>query len=303
MKMAPVLAFALPNLVFQTIDVSIQSTDRLILLTLTDLATLGVFDVFLRILYMLSLVSLTIASSIYPVLTRIRLRLQEDEDWGESMGTVIVALVRYIIILLLPVAVVVALNSHAVLEILFGLSYADFPDATLSFSLLVLIYALWGVIHAIHTSLRSMGEAQFFIAAGIGIIAFEIVGSWYLTAWLGLLGSAITRTLYVLLLFLASWGRLKQKGVRGLSGTVSSVVKVGVASFLAGLLVFLASPIGIIELAIWLLLAIGVYFLLLFVFREVKVIDFQLARAVLPRFMHGLLKRIENVYFRSKPLE
>ncbi|NHJ13778.1 MAG: lipopolysaccharide biosynthesis protein [Candidatus Thorarchaeota archaeon] len=298
-RMGPVLAFAVPNLAFQTIDVVIQSTDRLILLNLMGLTTLGVFDVFLRILYMFSLVSLTIATSIYPILTRIRIRLEEKDDSGIAMGSVVVALVRYIIILLLPVAIVVALNSFTVLEVLFGYPYAIFPDASLSFSLLVLIYTLWGVVYAIHTALRSMGEAKFFVVLGVFIILFEIVGCWYLTSLFGLLGSALTRCIYVTLLFAVSWGRLKQRGLRGLSATVVSLGRVGLASAIGGLLVFFAAPSGIIELGLCLIMAILVYIPLLFLFREIKEIDFQLARAVLPTSVHGLVARVERIYFRK----
>jgi O-antigen/teichoic acid export membrane protein len=297
-KMTPVLAFALPNLAFQTIDVTIQNTDRLILLYLADLAALGVFDVILRILYMLSLVSLTIASSIYPILTRIRVSL-DGKDWGREMGNVITNLVRYILILLMPVAVIAALNSHVVLEVLFGISYATYPNASLSFAILVLSYALWGVIHAIHTTLRSMGEAKFFIAAGLGVIAFEIMGAWYLILWLGLLGSAIIRSLYVFILFIASWGRLRQKGVMGLGTIGVSVLKVGFASVIAGYLVYLVQPTGIIDLLFWVLCGAALYFLLLFGLREPRALDFQIARSVLPMRLHGIVKMIERRYLRD----
>jgi O-antigen/teichoic acid export membrane protein len=297
MEMTPVLAFALPNLAFQTIDVTIQNTDRLILLYLTDLAALGVFDVILRILYMLSLVSLTIASSIYPILTRIRVSLDsEGEDWGREMGNVITNLVRYILIFLMPVAIIAALNSYVVLEVLFGVSYATYPNASLSFAILVISYALWGVIHAIHTTLRSMGEAKFFILAGLSIIAFEIIGAWYLILWLGLLGSAIIRSLYIFLLFFASWGRLRQKGVMGLGTIGVSVLKVGFASVIAGIFVYLVQPTGVIDLLFWVVCGAALYFLLLLGFREARALDFQIARSVLPMRLHGLVKNIERIY-------
>ena len=297
-NMAPVLAFALPNLAFQTIDVTIQNTDRLILLHLTDLAALGVFDVILRILYMLSLLSLTISASIYPILTRIRVELDsEAEEWGLEMGNVITNLVRYIIILLMPVAVIVALNSSVVLEVLFGFSYAAYPGASLSFAILVLSYALWGVIYAIHTALRSMGEAKFFIVVGLCIIAFEVIGAWYLILWLGLLGSAIIRSLYVIMLFLASWGRLRQRGIRGLGPVGLSLIRVGLASTITGILVLMAQPTGVVHLIFWVLLGAALYILLLFVFREARALDFQIARSVLPRQLQRIITVIERIYF------
>jgi O-antigen/teichoic acid export membrane protein len=300
LEMTPILAFALPNLAFQTIDVTIQNTDRIILLYLTDLAALGVFDVILRILYLLSLVSLTIASSIYPILTRIRVSLDsEGEDWEREMGHVIANLMRYILILLLPIAIIAALNSFIVLEVLFGTSYATYPNASLSFTILVLSYALWGVIHAIHTTLRSMGEAKFFIAAGLGVIAFEIVGAWFLILWFGLFGSAIIRSLYVLLLFFASWGRIRQKGVLGLGSIGLSALKIGIASLIAGCLVFLVHPAGVIDLAFSVLCGGALYILLLFLFREARALDFQIARSVLPSKLHRLITWIEKSYLRD----
>ncbi|MFW9803325.1 MAG: lipopolysaccharide biosynthesis protein [Candidatus Thorarchaeota archaeon] len=299
-KMTPILAFAVPNLAFQAIDVTIQNTDRLILLYLTDLRALGVFDVILRILYMLSLLSLTIASSIYPILTRIRIRLDsDDEAWGQEMGNVISNLVRYILILVLPLAVIAALNSHIILEVLFGTPYAVYPSASLSFAILVLSYALWGVIHAIHTSLRSMGEAKFFIFTGLGIIVFEIIGAWYLIGWLGLLGSAVIRALYVTILFISSWARLYQRGVIGLGSVSISVIRIGLASVMAGCIVFLVHPVGIIDLAFWVLSGALAYICLLFGFREVRGLDFQIARAVLPTRLHGVVKRLEHIYTRA----
>lgn len=296
MNMRTILAFALPSLVFQTIDVTIQNTDRLILLNLTDLPTLGVFDVFLRLLYMMSLVSLTIAGAVYPLLTRVRLNLQNEEEQGTAMGSVVVKMVRYILILLLPVAMFAAINSYVLLEVLFGTSYAAFANATVSFSVLVLSYALWGVVYSIHSVLRSMGEARFFIIAGLGVIAFEVVGCWYLTLWLGLMGSAIIRSLYVVLLFLASWGRLRQLGVIGLGSIGVSVVKIGVASLIPGLLVGLVAPIGALDLLAWVLVSAVLYLVLLFVFREVEDLDFQMARAVLPKRFHGFLEWLQDAY-------
>lgn len=298
--MKPVLAFAIPSLVFQTIDVTIQNTDRMILLHLTDLATLGVFDVLLRVLYMLSLVSLTIAGSAYPILTRIRVELQRKEnERGVAMGRVIVKMIRYILIALAPVAVVLSINAYVALEVLFGTSYAAFADATLSFSILVMSYALWGLVYSIHAALRSMGEARFFVAAGLGVIVFEIVGCWHLTFWLGLLGSALVRCMYVILLFLLSWGRLRQLGVTGLGAIGFSVAKIGVASLIAAIFVFYVGPVGTIDLAVSLLVSAALYLFLLFAFREVNALDFRMAKTLLPGRFHGLVDRLQRVYLRA----
>jgi O-antigen/teichoic acid export membrane protein len=298
MKMAPVLAFALPSLVFQAIDVTIQSIDRIILLHLTDLSSLGVYDVLLGALFLMSFVALAVSTSLYPILTNIRLGLARDEDGGQEMGRVVAALLRYVMILLLPISIIVALNSGPILELLFGSTYANFPNASLSFSILIVSYALWGATYALHSVLRSMGEARFFVIVGLAVIAFEILGCWYLTQWLGLLGSALIRSVYILLLFLTALGRIRQKGVSGLSSVAVSVLKIVVIASISGMLVAFIAPTDAFGLLFWLALAFFLFIVMLFVVREINELDFRLLKSLAPRSMHRPIDWLRRLYFR-----
>ncbi|MCK4485110.1 MAG: oligosaccharide flippase family protein, partial [Candidatus Thorarchaeota archaeon] len=299
MKMAPVLAFALPSLVFQAIDVTIQSIDRVILLHLTDLSSLGVYDVLLGALFLMSFVALAISTSLYPVLTNVRLGLAGIEDGGQEMGRVVAALLRYVMILLLPISIIVSLNSGPVLDMLFGSAYANFPNASLSFSILIVSYALWGATYALHSVLRSMGEARFFVVVGLAVIAFEILGCWYLTQWLGLLGSALIRAVYILLLFLTALGRTRQRGVSGLSSVLVSVLRIASVSLLSGMLVAFIAPTDAFGLLFWLALAFLLFIVMLFAVREINELDFRLLKSLVPKSMHGVIDRVSRLYFRS----
>ncbi len=293
--MRPVLAFAIPSLIFQAVDVTIQNTDRIILHQISGLSALGVYDVFLRMLFLFSFMALAIATSLYPVLTRVRVRLDQENDLG-SLDGVIVLLERYVLILLMPLAVIAALNSKTILTILFGSQYADFPDASFSFSLLILSYVLWGIVYAIHSVLRSMGEAQFFIYSGTGIIIFEVIGCLYLTSVLGLLGCAIIRCMYIVLLFAAALVRLRQRGIRTLRMLWPSTVRISAASIVSGILVFLMFPSDLLSLIMWVATGLTLYLLLLFASREVNRMDFRLVRTVLPHFCHGFIDYLERRY-------
>jgi O-antigen/teichoic acid export membrane protein len=248
---------------------------------------------------MMSFLSLAIATSIYPILTRYRLKTIQGGDIKNEIGGAVSVCARYILILLIPISVIVSINSSIVLTSLFGSSYATYPYATVSFSLLVLAYSLWGLTYALHTVLRSLSEAKFFIGVGIGVIFFEIIACWYFTLWLGLLGSALIRTMYIILLFLSSWIRLKQKGISWIRSTVPSFVRVTFAALIAGILVLFMVPQNIISLIFSLIIAGLVYILLLFILREINELDFRLARAVIPGFMHGAINRIQRIYERS----
>ena len=294
-EIRPILAFALPSLLFQTVDVTIQNTDRIILLVLTDLTALGVYDVLLGILFMMSFVSLAVSTALYPVLTKLRLNYASEGE-SDNFGYAVGMLLRYVALLLVPVAIIAALNSYIIIQVLFGSSYADFPDAAFAFSILLLSYAMWGVVYALHTVLRSMGESRFFLIAGLGIIIFEVIVSWILTSTYGLLGSAITRSLYILLLFLTALVRARQLGIRRLGNLSVSVLKIIAASAISGLFVWWIAPTSLVALAFWLCFSLVVYAVLLFVVREVTESDFQVARHLLPQRLHGLLNWIEEKY-------
>lgn len=292
----PILAFALPSLLFQTVDVTIQNTDRIILLHLTDLSTLAVYDVMLSVLFMMSFASLGLSTALYPVLTRLRIDHESKGDVEQSFSVPVAHLVRYIMLLLLPISVIGAFSSHAILLLLFGPSYADFPSASLSFSLLLLFYSLWGITYALHSVLRSLGEARFFALVGVGVILIEVVGCWYLTAWIGLLGTTLIRCLYITVLFGSAVLRLRLHGI-SLGTTLNrSIARVSFAALLPALMVRLLGPYDLLPLILWLLIALTCYVVLLFVFREVNRNDLQMAKRIVPSPLCGVVERIERRY-------
>ncbi|RDE11035.1 MAG: hypothetical protein C4K47_10575 [Candidatus Thorarchaeota archaeon] len=297
--MRPILGFALSTMLFQTVDVTIQNTDRVILLQLTGLSSLGVYDVLLGMLFLISFISLSLSSAVYPYLTQTRVRLQGFDGWGYGMGRLVSMLLRYMMMLLLPISIVAAMNSHLVLTVFLGPAYAEYPNASLSFSILILSYVAWGAVYGIHISLRSLGEVKFFAAVGVGIIFFEIQGCLFLTSMLGLFGSALVRAMYIVLLCVTGLARLRQRGVVGLSSVAKSVGRIVAASVICGTAVVFVAPTGILSFVFWAAISMGLYVVLLFLFREIAESDFRIARSILPLAYHRLLDRIETVYLKG----
>ncbi|MHA1216765.1 MAG: hypothetical protein ACTSPX_05535 [Candidatus Thorarchaeota archaeon] len=140
-----------------------------------------------------------------------------------------------------------------------------------------------------------MGEAAFFLVTGLAIIVFEVLGCWYLTSLYGLLGSAIVRCAYVFLLLVASLVRVRQRGIRGLSRLARPLLKVSVASILSGLFVLFMGPRNLLECAVWCCLGLLIYAVLLLLLREVRDVDFRVARHILPTRLHGVVNAVERV--------
>ena len=290
--MRPILAFALPNLAFQAIDVTIQNADRLILQILVNLTALGVYDVFLRLLYMFSLLSLAIATSLYPLLTRARISSEHKDS--ERFNETVLVITRYILLFLMPIAVIVALNSRLILITLFAPGYAAYPNATIAFSILVLAYVLWGVVYGFLSVLRSLGESRFFIVSGLTVIGFELTASWYLTAQLGLLGSAVARALYITLLAIIAIHQLRHREIRKFRSLSGTLLRASFASTISGLLLFVVSPSNILTVILWFLVSFFLYLILLLLIGEARSIDFQIARALLPSRWEGMLDKLES---------
>jgi O-antigen/teichoic acid export membrane protein len=297
--MRPILVFALSTMLFQAVDVTIQNTDRVILLQFTGLSSLGVYDVILGMLFLISFISLSVSSAVYPILTRTRVSLQGLLGWGRIMGRLVSLLLRYILMLLLPISAIASMNSYLVLSVVLGPGFADYPNAALSFSVLILSYVVWGVVYGVHASLRSLGEVKFFAVVGIGIVFFEIGSCLYLTSLLGLFGSALVRAMYIALLCITGLVRLRQRGIVGLASVAVSVCRIIAASIICGMLVFLAAPSGIPSFLFWMAIAMALYVLLLFLFGEITERDFRIARSILPSSLLPLVDRIEHVYHKG----
>ncbi|NWF95428.1 MAG: oligosaccharide flippase family protein [Candidatus Thorarchaeota archaeon] len=294
LRLRPVLAFALPSLLFQTIDVTIQNTDRMVLLQLTDLASLGVYDVILGMLFMLSFVALSLSVSLYPVLTRLEIGNTAGMHEAPVVSAPASLLIRYVLLILLPVSIVLSMNAERTLSLVFGTSYSSFPGASLSFGLVVVFYSLWGVTYALHTILRSMDESHFFWSVGLAVIGVELLVCWSLVQWLGLLGAAVTRCVYISILLSTALTRLKRRGVAlqgRLGTTVSRVVP---ASLVAGAAFYVLSPDTLLSAALTLSLALLLCYALLILTKEPIPLDFVIARHILPKKLHRFLNYIET---------
>jgi len=300
LAISSIIGFSLSNLIFQIIDVSIQSIDRLVLGVFVNMNSLGVFDVLLRFLQIFSLLSLSISTSLFPFITRKRVELESSQDHNSGIASIVYNLIRYVLIILLPIAIVSAINSHSLLLLLFGSNYAEFPNAVLSFSLLLMTYTLWGVVYSIYTVLRSMGQGRFFLISGILIIVIELSTSMYLISKFELLGASITRSIYVFLLFLIAYAKLRELGISKLGKIIPSLLRILLASLAAGLFVWLLSPEGIIPMLISMVMAVGIYFALIFLLKEAIESDFRTVKLVLPSMFHSFIDKLWIYYNKYK---
>jgi O-antigen/teichoic acid export membrane protein len=298
-RMLPVLGFALPSLVFQTIDVTIQNADRLILLTLTGLETLGVYDVLLSLLFLMSFFSLSVSTSLYPILTRIRYSSDSLENQQQDSAAATGLLVRYILLFLLPVSVFLAMHAELILAILVGNSYSTYINASLSFAILSLAYLLWAITYSLHSVLRSAGEKRFFVYVGIFVITFEIVGCWILTSVMGLLGATIIRAIYIGVLFITAVIAVQRSSPLERTPLLRSTAKIAFSSVLCSVCFFFFPPIDLISLVLRIILLSFLYIGMLFVTKEITKFDFTLAAMLFPDSINTFIRRLERAYLKD----
>ncbi|MFW9850623.1 MAG: oligosaccharide flippase family protein [Candidatus Thorarchaeota archaeon] len=299
-RMLPVLGFALPSLAFQTVDVAIQNADRLILLSLTSLVTLGVYDVLLNLLFMLSFFSLSVSTSLYPVLTRLEHTSDNSKQQEHNTEQATTLLVRYIILALLPVSIVLAMHSELVLNILVGATYSSYLNASLSFAILAIAYILWGITYSFHSVLRARGEKKFFIYVGLFVIAFEVAGCWILTSMLGLLGASIIRAIYIGVLFLSALAAVHKQNPFRYRSLIRSIIKITLSATICSVLIFFFPPYDIMSLLLWIGLLAIFYLGLLFLTREISKVDFTLAKMLFPNQIESLIQKLEDMYLKRE---
>ncbi len=287
-SMKAVLSFSLPSLIFQLLDVIIQNADRVILLHLTNLSALGVYDILLGLLFMLSFFALAVSTSVYPYLAN---AIVQDDDELEQVKLeyAISKILKYLFIFLLPISMVIMFNSATILEILYGTSYSNYPNAGISLALLSFGYVFWGITYSFHNTLRSLGEKRFFLTIGISVITFEIIACWFLTLWLGLFGCAIVRVIYITILFLSAWKKITTYGVYPFKYSVHTLIRVFPLSIAISFLILVARPISLLQLVVFVSSGFLVYLISLILLRTFSNSDFVLVKQILPSFLHNTL--------------
>jgi hypothetical protein len=87
-----------------------------------------------------------------------------------------------------------------------------------------------------------------------------------------------------------------QHGLENVLPSPKSIGRIIIASLSAGFLVWSVQPQGLIELAIWSIIALGIYIVVLILVREPKAIDFLLMYSIFPSRAHDLIERVEIFY-------
>ncbi|MDQ1280115.1 MAG: Polysacc synt protein [Thermoproteota archaeon] len=289
------LSFSLPVYTSNVSNVLSDWADRILLLAVSfNLAALGVYELVLKGIGLLSVIWGTIDVILLPVFS---------EAYGQ-LGTakltpLLKKALRYLSFLFFPAALGLASISESLMILLFGLEYANggLPLALISvFS----IFAAFSIIMS--STLKSIGETRFFIFVSIFSVIADSSLVVILAPSLGIFGAIAGRIAVYIITFIFIYSKLRSRislevDIRGLwkSFLASLFLVVVVKLFQNVYMSLYTSPVFVVvEIG----LGLATYILGLALLRALNSEDFILLRKMLPKKLSKTISLFEKILVR-----
>lgn len=284
--------FSLPVYTSNVSTVFLEWADRILLLAVSlDLSALGVYELVLKGIGVISVIWATIDVIILPVFS---------EAYGQMGGTKITSLLkkalRYLALMFFPAALGLAAISKSVMVLLFGWQYANgsLPLAILS------IFSIITAFNIIMSStLKSIGETKFFIYTSL----FSIIADSFLVITLApsynVFGAIAGRIASAIITFIYTSNKLRSRirvdvDFGGLwKSLLASLLVVAVLVLFENF--YVTSLVSPLIVAVEIGLGLLSYILGLALLRALNVEDFQLLRQIMPKSLSKILNLFEKL--------
>jgi len=284
--------FSWPVQVETVISTLADWSDQILLLAATsDLVMLGTYFICVRGAASLSIIWLAFSATVMPTLSG----LYGESGKSRLTGALKVAL-RYLLLLLFPAALGLAVLSRTAMVLLGGSSY---EVGALSLSILALGSVLQAVAYVFMSALNAIAETRAFVKIGLANMVTDIFLVLLLAPRLGILGASIARVGMWVVYFILMLNTLKRHiriefdWVAIWKSGLSSIIMAASVWLLDNLSIGLV-PNTVLRIGIDLCSGVLVYGILLLLLRTLEPEDFSLLRSLLPQRLHGVLSFLEH---------
>jgi len=223
--------FSLPVFLVMTVMLMVDWIDRVLLFGLThDLWQLGLYDLAVRGTSPLAIVWSAFAVTVFPTLSELH-----GTKSQEKIKVALRASSRYLLFLMVPSTIGLAVLSRSIISVLFG---RDFTEGSLALSVLALFTVLPAVSALFSSAVQALGRTRSFIGIGVTMLVAEIAGIAILVPAIGMLGAAVGKVTmwgaYFLLLLreLRKVTQVEFAGVDILKTLLCSIIAVFAAAYL-----------------------------------------------------------------------
>ncbi len=264
--------FALPVILFTLssnllINIDLYSVKALI----ADEATVGFYAAAVNLANAPRFVLLAFSFVLLPSLSE-SIAMQDWEGVRERLGQV----GRLLILFLLPGSLIVAATSEELVTLVYSATYSP---AAPTLNILIFSAAFYSIYIVLVTAMLAENRPLLAFGLGISLLPLALLANWRLIPLLGVMGAALASALTTFFgLSLAAIYVIWRFGVV-LSG--KSLLKIAIASLVVYLLADRYSVSGLMVFLYYALLFL-VYFLILYLLREIGAEDWRMIRGLVP---------------------
>lgn len=261
----PVILFTLSSNLLINID--LYSVKALIV----DEATVGFYAAAVNLANAPRFVLLALSFVLLPSLSE-SIAIRDYEGVRRRLGQV----GRFLILILLPTALIVAATSKELVTLIYSASYSP---AARTLDILIFSAAFYSIYIVLVTVMLAENRPLLASAVGISLLPLALVANWKLIPLLGVMGAALASALTTFLgLFLSATYTIRRFGI---PLPAKSFLKIGIASVAVYLLAGRYSVSGVLVFLNYACL-FSVYIFLLYLLREISLEDWETIRSLVP---------------------
>lgn len=180
-----ILRYSLPLYGASIIGYFSATVDKLIVLSLSNLAVLGIYSVAIAVVGVVVMISDSISSSLFPQLAQMHGRYGRDALKEASLRAS-----RYIFLIFMPLAIGLAAIAYPTMRFFFGENYTL---GSLPVMIISVVVALTSATVIINNLLLSLGRTRVVLEASVISVTIGATFSALLVSPLGSIGAAIGR--------------------------------------------------------------------------------------------------------------
>jgi O-antigen/teichoic acid export membrane protein len=284
--------YSLPLYVVTIVGYFSTTIDRIVILSLSTLAALGIYSVAVAAVNVIGIVSSSIGSSLFPKFSHMYGRYGADSLKESSFRSS-----KYVFIIYTPLAIGLAATAYPIIELFFGVSYAS---GWLSLSIVSIAVALTSAGIIINNLLLCLGRTRIILEANVIGVLVGAVLSALLVPYLGSVGAAFGRASLVSASFAYSAYKLKRN--YGLPIDIETLQKCLLCT-----LIMLAVIVPI-ELLLsdkymtpfYIIIGGIVYILTLRLLKMINEQDMQLLEEILPERLRNVVRAFANFLVQNR---
>lgn len=288
----PILHFSLPLFFSQIVILVLHWADTVILASMTsNYALVGIYYIVVRSIQVLSIIWIPITVTIFPVLSA-RYGLHDPK----SIGNILRDSSRYLLYMLFPVCLGLALIAPTALTLFYGPSYTPGATPLAILSIASIILALYSLFTA---TIIAIGKTKDVLKIDTVSALLSIALLIVLVPFLEATGAALTRLIVQMIsLMLAIYVLRRHIKVQldKEAAWKSFVASTATIPFLIALESTLCAKIPAIQVfTIEILVAACIYLFSLYILKALNSQDFKLLRQASPRFLSKYISLLEKI--------